>query len=157
MGFWDAVASAVPHANSLHLTPDRQPHQHVITQFLQARCSSWRPANSVKPLKDNICLWESIYLPVCVCVCVCVWLMAECSEWSCCVQVISGCLLLAENSTLRLVSYWQFVVLLDCYVVLFFSANVVIIIVIIYIWKGMLPSVVFLYGLWLDDREKEVA
>jgi len=34
MGFWDAVASAGPYANNLHLAPDRQPHQHPITQFL---------------------------------------------------------------------------------------------------------------------------
>ena len=31
------------------------------------------------------------------------------------------------------------------------------IVVVIYIWKGVLPSVVFFYGLWLDDGEKEVA
>jgi len=55
MGFWDAVASAGPHANNLHLAPDRQPHQHLISQFLQARCSSWRPANSVKAL--NATFW----------------------------------------------------------------------------------------------------
>jgi len=35
MGFWDAVASAGPYANNLHLAPDRQPHQHLITHFLQ--------------------------------------------------------------------------------------------------------------------------
>jgi len=27
----------------------------------------------------------------------------------------------------------------------------------IYIWKGVLPTVMFLYGLWLDDGVKEVA
>jgi len=33
-----AVASAGPHANHLHLTPDRQPHQqHLITQFFTGR------------------------------------------------------------------------------------------------------------------------
>jgi len=31
--FWDAVASAGPYANSLHLAADRQPHQRLITQF----------------------------------------------------------------------------------------------------------------------------
>jgi len=36
-----AVASARPHANHLHLTPDRQPCRHLI-KFLQATCSSWR-------------------------------------------------------------------------------------------------------------------
>ena len=40
MGFGDTVASAGPYANNLHLAPDRQPHQQLITQFLQARCSS---------------------------------------------------------------------------------------------------------------------
>ena len=51
MEFGDAVASAGPYANNLHLAPDRWPHQHLVTQFLQARCSSWRPTNSVKALK----------------------------------------------------------------------------------------------------------
>jgi len=49
--FGTAVASAAPYANNLHLTPDRQPQQHLITQFLPAGCSSWRPTNSVKALK----------------------------------------------------------------------------------------------------------
>ena len=48
MGFWDAVASAEPYANNLHLAPDRQPHKHLIIQFLQAGCSFWRPTNNVK-------------------------------------------------------------------------------------------------------------
>ena len=47
------VASAGPYANNMHLAPDRQPHQHLITQFLQAGCSSWRPANIVRTLKTN--------------------------------------------------------------------------------------------------------
>ena len=38
MGFWDTVASAGPYANNLHLVPDRQPHPHLITQFLQVGC-----------------------------------------------------------------------------------------------------------------------
>ena len=29
MGFWDAVASAGPHANNLHLTPVIKPHNHL--------------------------------------------------------------------------------------------------------------------------------
>ena len=45
---WVAVASAGPYA-SLHLAPDRQPHQHLTTQFfLQAGCPSCHPTNSVK-------------------------------------------------------------------------------------------------------------
>jgi len=31
-----AVASAGPYANHLHLAPDREPRQHLITQFLTA-------------------------------------------------------------------------------------------------------------------------
>jgi len=38
MGFRDAVASAGPYANNLHLAPERYPHQHLIIQFLQAGC-----------------------------------------------------------------------------------------------------------------------
>ena len=39
----------------------RQPHRHLITQFLQAGCSSWHPTNSVKALKacGNNILWIS--------------------------------------------------------------------------------------------------
>jgi len=51
MGFWDAVASAGLHANNLHLAPDRQPHRHLITQFLWTGYSSCRPTNSVQALK----------------------------------------------------------------------------------------------------------
>jgi len=48
------VASAGPYA-SLHLAPDRQPHQHRTTQFfLQAGCPSCRPTNSVKALKGYL-------------------------------------------------------------------------------------------------------
>jgi len=46
-----AVASAGPYANCLHLAPDRYPHQHLVAQFLQTRCSSWCLTNSVKALK----------------------------------------------------------------------------------------------------------
>ena len=45
-----AEASAGPYA-SLHLAPDRQPHQHPTTLFLQAGCPSCHPINSVKALK----------------------------------------------------------------------------------------------------------
>jgi len=37
VGFGDAVASAGQYANNLHLAPDRQPHQHVVTQFFTGR------------------------------------------------------------------------------------------------------------------------
>ena len=39
------------HANNQHLAPDRETHQHLITQFLRAGCSSWCPTNTVKALK----------------------------------------------------------------------------------------------------------
>jgi len=42
-----AMASAGTYANHLHFGPC----QHPITQFLQARCSSLCPTNSVKALK----------------------------------------------------------------------------------------------------------
>ena len=32
---------------------DRKPHQHLISQFLKARCSYGRPTNSVRALNDN--------------------------------------------------------------------------------------------------------
>jgi len=53
MGFWDAVASAGPYAKNLHLTPDKQPHQHLIAQFLQIGCSFWCQTDSDKALKAN--------------------------------------------------------------------------------------------------------
>ena len=52
-GFWDAVASAGPYANNLHLAADN--HTSTPPQFLQAGCSSWHPTNSVKSLKAYTC------------------------------------------------------------------------------------------------------
>jgi len=49
-----AVASAGPYANHLHFDPDRQPRQHLITQFLHANCSSWHPTNRVKAIMQQI-------------------------------------------------------------------------------------------------------
>jgi len=37
MGFWDGSASAGQYVNNLHLAPDRQPHQHLITNFFTGR------------------------------------------------------------------------------------------------------------------------
>ena len=42
MGFWDAVASAGPYANNLHLATDN--HTRV-------GCSSWHLTNSVKAME----------------------------------------------------------------------------------------------------------
>jgi len=44
------MASAGTYAR-LHLAPDRQPHQHPTTHFLQAGCPSCHPTNSVKALQ----------------------------------------------------------------------------------------------------------
>jgi len=57
------VISAGPYANNLHLAPDRRPHQHPITQFLHAGCSSCRPANSIKALKAKEAV-KQVCLPV---------------------------------------------------------------------------------------------
>jgi len=46
-----AVASAGPFANHLHLAPDRSTRQYLTTQFLQARCPSCCPTDSIKALK----------------------------------------------------------------------------------------------------------
>ena len=62
--FWDAVASAGLCANNLQITTPTG--QHLVTPFLQAGCSSWRPANSVKALKANciafkmLSYWSSV-------------------------------------------------------------------------------------------------
>jgi len=53
-----AMAKAGPYLNNLHFAPDRQQHQHLITQFLQVRCSPWCPTNSVKALQANPMLTE---------------------------------------------------------------------------------------------------
>ena len=54
MWFWDAVASDGPYANNFHLAPDRQPHQHLTSQFLEVECSSWCSICSVKALKEIV-------------------------------------------------------------------------------------------------------
>jgi len=46
-----AVVSAGPYAHNMHLAPDRQPRQYITAQFLQARCPSCHPTNSVEALK----------------------------------------------------------------------------------------------------------
>jgi len=46
-----AVASAGPYANHMHLAPDRQPHQYLITKFFTDRMLFLTPNNSVKALK----------------------------------------------------------------------------------------------------------
>ena len=54
MGNWDAVASAGPYANNLHLAPDK--HTNTLSlNFSQAGCSSCCPINTVKALKN---IWK---------------------------------------------------------------------------------------------------
>ena len=43
-----SVESAGPYANNLHLAPDRLLHQHLITQYLQARCSFTEGINETR-------------------------------------------------------------------------------------------------------------
>jgi len=57
-GFGMEVVSAGPYAINLPLAPDRRPHQHLITQLLQAGCFSWHPTNSVDALKAILLHWE---------------------------------------------------------------------------------------------------
>jgi len=54
VGFGMAVASAGSYANNLHLTPDGYPHQHLIGQFLQAACSSWRPNQQCQSIEGKL-------------------------------------------------------------------------------------------------------
>ena len=51
------MAPARPHANHLHLAPDRQPCQYLTTQFLQAGCPSCRPTNSINVLYQETHMW----------------------------------------------------------------------------------------------------
>jgi len=51
LDFTEAVISAGPYA-SLHLTLERYPRQHPPLNFLQARCPSCHPTNSIKALKS---------------------------------------------------------------------------------------------------------
>jgi len=45
-----AMASAGPYGHHLHLASDRKLRQHLISQFLQARCSSSHLTSSVNAL-----------------------------------------------------------------------------------------------------------
>jgi len=48
-----AVSSAGPYTNHLYLTADRQPHQHLITQFLTVWMLFLTPYHSIKVLKGS--------------------------------------------------------------------------------------------------------
>ena len=58
MGFWDAVVSAGPYANNLHLAPDRLTQQHLIAQFLQAGCTSLMPNQQCQSTEGKKCMKE---------------------------------------------------------------------------------------------------
>jgi len=50
MGFGDAVASAGPYGNNLHLAADRYSQQHLITRILTGQMLLLKP-DHVKALK----------------------------------------------------------------------------------------------------------
>ena len=53
MAFWDAVASAGPDANNLHLTKDTQPNQHLITHFFTDRTLFLTPNQQRQSTESN--------------------------------------------------------------------------------------------------------
>ena len=61
-----AVAAAGPYANHLHLTPDRQPRQHLITQVFTGQMLFLTPnpqcQNSAKMKCDNLSMTVSVLL-----------------------------------------------------------------------------------------------
>jgi len=57
-----AVASAGPYA-SLHLAPDRQPHQHPTTQFFTGRMPFLSPIQQHQSTEGKVCI------SVCWCLC----------------------------------------------------------------------------------------
>jgi len=48
-----AVASAGPYANHLHLAPDRQPRQYLITQFFTGRMNFLPPNQQHQSTKGD--------------------------------------------------------------------------------------------------------
>jgi len=65
MGFWDAVASAGPHANNLNLAADIQPHQHFITSFFTGQMLFLMSNQQCQSTEGNMCtVWVG---------CMCVW------------------------------------------------------------------------------------
>ena len=56
------------------------PRQHLITQFLQARCSSWHPTNSVKALKA-----EKLTITCRVSACTYFANINNTTHWDCCI------------------------------------------------------------------------
>jgi len=52
-----AVASAGPYAIHLHLTPDREPRQHFITQFVTGRMIFLPPNQQSQSTEDNLVIF----------------------------------------------------------------------------------------------------
>ena len=53
VGFSDAVASAGPRANNLHLAPDRQPHLHLINSIFTGRMLFLTPNQQCQSTEGN--------------------------------------------------------------------------------------------------------
>jgi len=67
IGFWDAVVSAGPYANNLHLAPDRQSHQHPITHFFY-RPDALPDAKALKATSTGGNSTESILASIIKCI-----------------------------------------------------------------------------------------
>ena len=53
VGFSDAVASAGPRANNLHIAPDRQPHQHLINSMFTGQMLFLTPNQQCQSTEGN--------------------------------------------------------------------------------------------------------
>ena len=75
---------------NLHLAPDRWPHQHLVTQFLQVGCSSWRSAYSVIAL---MAIYYQDLIPYNLIPCslyLCFWIALHCIALRCVVLLTAG-------------------------------------------------------------------
>jgi len=89
-GLGMAAAWVGPHAKNLHLAPDRWPHQHLVTQFLQVGCSSWRSAYSVIAL---MAIYYQDLIPYNLIPCslyLCFWIALHCIALRCVVLLTAG-------------------------------------------------------------------
>ena len=55
MGFWDAVTSAEPYANNLHLVPDRYPHKHPHHSSFTGRMLFLTPSQQCQSTEGRTC------------------------------------------------------------------------------------------------------
>ena len=89
-GLGMASAWVGPHAKNLHLAPDRLPHQHLLTQFLQVGCSSWRSAHSVIAL---MAIYYQDLIPYNLIPCslyLCFWIALHCIALLCVVLLTAA-------------------------------------------------------------------